>query len=55
MKGIILEWSCGLLVSVLGGYGNIQYGLEYYLVQVGTGLAGALLFGVLLRYFTGGS
>jgi|SRR3984957_18367504 len=53
MKGIIFGAVLWLLVSVLGGYGNIQYGLEYYLVQVGTGLAGALLFGVLLGYFYG--
>ena len=53
MKGIIFGAVLWLLVSVLGGYSNIQYGLEYYLVQVGTGLAGALLFGVLLGYFYG--
>jgi hypothetical protein len=53
IKGIIFGSVLWLLVSVLGGYNNIQYGLEYYLVQVGTGLAGALLFGVLLGYFYG--
>ena len=54
MKGIIFGAVLWLLVSVLGGgYSNLRYGLEYYLVQVGTGLAGALLFGVLLGYFYG--
>jgi hypothetical protein len=53
IKGIIFGTVLWLLVSVLGGYNNIGYGLEYYLVQVGTGLAGALLFGVLLGYFYG--
>ncbi|MDA4112455.1 MAG: hypothetical protein OK474_00200 [Thaumarchaeota archaeon] len=53
IKGIVLGVVLWLLVSVLGGYNNIHYGLEYYLVQVGTGLVGALLFGVLLGYFYG--
>jgi hypothetical protein len=53
IKGIIFGAILWLLVSVLGGIGNIRYGLQYYLVQVGVGLAGALLFGVLLGYFYG--
>jgi len=53
IKGIIFGVVLWLLVSVLGGYNNIGYGLQYYLVQIGTGLVGALLFGVLLGYFYG--
>jgi uncharacterized protein DUF6789 len=54
IKGIIFGAILWVLVSVLGGLGNLsQYGVEYYLVQIGAGLAGALLFGVLLGYFYG--
>jgi Family of unknown function (DUF6789) len=54
MKGIIFGIVLWLLSSVLGGIGDLNsYGLEYYLANVGTGLAGALVFGVLLGYFYG--
>jgi len=43
-----------VLVSVLGGVGDLgNYGVEYYLANIGAGLLGALIFGVLLGYFYG--
>lgn len=54
IKGVIFGVVLWLLASVLGGLGNYgQYGAEYYLAQLGAGLAGALVFGVLLGYFYG--
>jgi hypothetical protein len=54
IKGIIFGAVLWVLLSVLGGLGDyFQYGAEYYLAQVGAGLAGALIFGVLLGYFYG--
>lgn len=54
MKGVIFGLVLWFLASVLGGLGNYgQYGAEYYLSQVGSGLVGALVFGVLLGYFYG--
>ncbi len=54
IKGIIFGLVLWLLSSVIGGLGNLgEYGLEYYLANLGTGLVGALIFGVLLGYFYG--
>jgi F0F1-type ATP synthase assembly protein I len=54
IKGVIFGIVLWLLASVLLGLGNLgEYGAEYYLTNVGTGLAGALIFGVLLGYFYG--
>jgi hypothetical protein len=54
IKGIMFGAVLWLLVSVLLGLGNIgEYGLEYYLANLATGLVGALIFGVLLGYFYG--
>ena len=52
IKGIIFGAVLWLLVSVLGGLGDLgSYGAEYYLANIGAGLLGALVFGVLLGYF----
>ena len=54
IKGIIFGAVLWFLVSVLGGIGDLgQYGVEYYVANVGAGLVGALIFGVLLGYFYG--
>ena len=54
IKGIIFGVALWVLVSVLGGLGDLSsYGLEYYLANLGAGLLGALVFGVLLGYFYG--
>jgi len=52
IKGIIFGAVLWLIVSVLGGLGDLSnYGAEYYLANIGAGLLGALVFGVLLGYF----
>jgi hypothetical protein len=54
IKGIIFGVALWVLVSVLGGVGDLgNYGVEYYLANIGAGLLGALIFGVLLGYFYG--
>jgi hypothetical protein len=53
VKGIIFGMILWVLLSVLGGLGNIQYSLGYYFVQVGVGLGASLIFGWLLGYFYG--
>lgn len=54
MKGVIFGIILWLLVSVLGGIGDIRsYGAAYYLTDIGAGLVGALIFGVLLGFFYG--
>ena len=54
IKGIIFGVALWVLVSVLGGVGDLgNYGVEYYLANIGAGLLGALIFGVLFGYFYG--
>jgi hypothetical protein len=54
VKGVIFGVALWVLVSVVGGLGNRgTYGTEYYLANIGAGLLGALVFGVLLGYFYG--
>ena len=53
VKGILVGVILWLLLSVLGGTGNLQYGVLVYLSGVGEALVGALLFGYLLGYFYG--
>ncbi len=53
VKGLVLAAILWVLLSVLGGLGNLQDGATVYLTQVGTGLGTALLFGVVLAYFYG--
>jgi F0F1-type ATP synthase assembly protein I len=53
IKGLIFGVVFWLLVSVVGGVGNLQEGTVYYLTSAGSGLLTALLFGVLLGYFYG--
>jgi hypothetical protein len=52
-KGVVVGIILWLLLSVLGGYTNLQYGMAVYLGDVGVGLVSALLFGFLLGYFYG--
>ncbi|MDA4122751.1 MAG: hypothetical protein OK456_06180 [Thaumarchaeota archaeon] len=51
VKGLVLAGILWVLLSVLGGLGNLQDGAGVYLTQVGTGLGTALLFGFVLAYF----
>lgn len=53
IKGVIVAIVLWVLVSVIGGVGNLQYGVVVYLTDVGTGIVFALLFGFLLGYFFG--
>jgi uncharacterized protein DUF6789 len=53
VRGILVGIVLWLLLSVLGGIGNLQYGAETYLAQIGVGLVSALLFGFLLGYLYG--
>jgi hypothetical protein len=53
VKGIVVAIILWLILSVIGGLGNLQYGVEEYLGQIGVGLISALLFGFLLGYFYG--
>ena len=53
VRGLLVGIVLWLLLSVLGGLGNLQYGVETYLAQIGVGLVSALLFGFLLGYFYG--
>jgi uncharacterized membrane protein YeaQ/YmgE (transglycosylase-associated protein family) len=54
MKGVIFGIILWLLVSVLGGVGDLgSYGAGYYLTNIAAGLVGALIFGVLLGTFYG--
>jgi hypothetical protein len=53
IKGILVGIILWLLISVIGGAGNLQYGIGSYLSGIGVGLISALLFGFLLGYFYG--
>jgi hypothetical protein len=53
VRGIVVGTALWLILSVLGGLGNLQYGIETYLSGIGVGLISALLFGFLLGYFYG--
>ena len=53
IKGILVGTVLWFLLSVLGGLGNLQYGVLVYLSGVGVGLISGLLFGFLLGYFYG--
>jgi len=53
VKGILVAIVLWLILSVVGGIGNIQYGAATYLSGIGVGLISALAFGFLLGYFYG--
>jgi hypothetical protein len=53
IKGILVGIVLWVLISVIGGAGNLQYGIGSYLTGIGVGLVSALLFGFLLGYFYG--
>jgi hypothetical protein len=53
IKAVVVGVALWLILSVLGGIGNLQYGVETYLSGVAVGLGSALLFGFLLGYFYG--
>jgi hypothetical protein len=52
-KGISVGLLLWVLISVLGGLRDLQYGVVYYATEVGVGLVSTLLFGVLLGFFYG--
>jgi hypothetical protein len=53
VRGIVVGIALWLVLSVLGGIGNLQYGALTYLSGVVVGLVSALLFGFVLGYFYG--
>jgi uncharacterized membrane protein len=53
VKGLVVGIVMWLLISVIGGAQNLQYGVLVYLTGVGVGVIGALLFGFLLGYLFG--
>jgi hypothetical protein len=53
VRGLLVGIALWFVLSVLGGLGNLQYGVETYLSGIGVGLISALLFGFLLGYFYG--
>ena len=53
VRGIVVGIVLWFILSVLGGLGNLQYGIITYLSGVGVGLVSAIIFGFLLGYFYG--
>jgi vacuolar-type H+-ATPase subunit I/STV1 len=50
VKGIIFGIIFWIIFSVLIGLGNLQYGTQYYLVNVSEGLVTSLIYGALVGY-----
>lgn len=50
VRGIFVGLILWVILSVLGGLGNLRYGLLVYLGDAAIGVGGALLFGFLLGY-----
>lgn len=51
IKGIIFGIILWLIFSVILGFGNLGYGVTYYLYSLVEGLITSLIFGLLLGYF----
>jgi len=51
-KGLVFGFILWLILHVLADYfGNLKYGLTFYLVDIGLGLATSLVYGALLAIF----